>query len=80
MAYSLVLHISGEEALMGEVDELPKPADNVLILNNPRRRDGKDLHYLQANVVQAIWPMSKINFMEVLPTEEEEEIISFVRE
>jgi hypothetical protein len=80
MAYSLVLHVSGEEAIMGEVDELPKPADNLLILNNPRRRDGKDLHYLQANVVQAIWPMSKINFLEVLPTEEEEEIISFVRE
>jgi hypothetical protein len=80
MAHSLILHISGEEAIIGEVDELPKPVDNILILNNPRRRDGKDLHYLQANVVQAIWPINKINFMEVLPAEEEEQIISFVRE
>jgi hypothetical protein len=80
MPYSLVIHIASEDPIIGEVDELPKPSDNILIINNPRRRDGKDIHYIQSNVVSVIWPVEKINFIEVLPSEEEERIIGFVRE
>lgn len=80
MPYSLILHVAGEDPIVGEVDELPQPSDALLILNNPRRRDGKDIHYLQSNVVQAMWPMSRVNFIEVMPGEEEEHIIGFVRE
>jgi hypothetical protein len=35
---------------------------------------------LDANVTQVIWPMTRINFIEIIPTGEEEEIVSFVRE
>jgi hypothetical protein len=49
-------------------------------VRNPRRLDGKDIHYLAENVVTVIWPIDKLNFIEVLASEEEEEIISFVRE
>jgi len=80
MAYTLILHVAGEDPIVGEVDEMPKPEDVLVILNNPRRRDGKDIHYLQSNVVQAIWPVNRINFIEVLPGEQEEQIIGFVRE
>ena len=80
MAYTLVLHVSGEESIMGEVDELPSVTNTLLLLNNPRRRDGKDLHYLQPSVTQVFWPMERINFIEILPAEEEENIIGFVRE
>jgi len=80
MAYTLVIHVSSEDPIVGEVDELPKPTDTLLIVNNPRRRDGKDVHYLQSNVMTVIWPVDKVNFVEVLPGEEEERIIGFVRE
>ncbi len=80
MAYTLILHVAGEDPIVGEVDEMLKPEDTLVILNNPRRRDGKDIHYLQSNVVQAIWPVVRINFIEVLPGEQEEQIIGFVRE
>ena len=49
-------------------------------IKNPRRRDGKDLHYIDASVQTVIWPTSKINFIEVLPAGEDEEIISQVRD
>ncbi len=80
MAISVVLHIQNEEAVIGEVDEIPSPTDLLITVTNPRRMDGKDLHYLTENVVTVIWPIHRLNFIEVLPTKEEEEIIGFVRE
>jgi hypothetical protein len=38
------------------------------------------LHYLEANVVQVIWPLHRISLIEVLQGEEDEHIIGFVRE
>ena len=80
MSYTLVIHVTGEEAVVAEIDELPEPDATMITVKNPRRMDGKDLHYLDENVVTVIWPMSRINFIEILPTKEEEEIIGFVRE
>lgn len=80
MPYTVILHILNADPVVGEVDELPNPADNILVLNNPRMRDGKDVPYLAENVVTIIWPLDKLNFIEVLEGKEEEEIIGFVRE
>ena len=81
MPISVILHISGEEPIAGEIDLMPEPGDTVLIVKNPRRRDGKDLQYISASeITSVIWPCDKINFLEILPSEEEEEIIGFVRE
>jgi hypothetical protein len=77
---SVVIHISNEDPVVGEISELPDPKDQIVFVKNPRRRDGKDLHYLQANVTQVIWPVSRIAFIEVLPSGEEEQIIGFVRD
>lgn len=80
MPITLVLHVEDEAPIVGEVDEVPDPQDIMVVVNNPRRRDGKDLQYLDNNVVTVIWPVSRINFIEVLPSLEEERIIGFVRE
>jgi len=80
MAHNIILHIQGEEPILGEVDELPDPAALMVMVNNPRRIDGKDLTYLEENVTTVYWPAFRINFIEILPTREEEEIIGFVRE
>jgi hypothetical protein len=76
----VILHILNADPVVGEVDELPNLTDNILVLNNPRMRDGKDVPYLAENVVTIIWPLDKLNFIEVLAGKEEEEIIGFVRE
>jgi len=81
MAISVILHISNEEPIAGEIEEIPASGDTVLIVSNPRRRDGKDLTYIsEEDVTTVIWPWDKINFLEILPSEDEEEIIGFVRE
>jgi hypothetical protein len=80
MAYSIILHIAGESSILGEVEELPKSNDTIIVVSNPRMRDGKDIHYLEHNVVKVIWPINKITLIEILESEEEESLIGFVRE
>jgi len=80
MAYTIILHVSGESSILGEVEELPKPADTIITVSNPRLRDGKDIHYLEPNVVKVMWPINKITLIEVLESQEEESLIGFVRE
>jgi hypothetical protein len=65
---------------VGEVEDLPAPGDLNLRVQNPRKRDGKDLHYLQNDVTTVIWPWNRVSFIEVLPSGAEDEIIGFVRE
>jgi hypothetical protein len=80
MPYTIIIHPTGEEPIIGEVEQLPEPADLSVMINSPRRIDGKELHYLAENVLTVIWPINRLNFIEILPTKAEEEIIGFVRE
>jgi hypothetical protein len=80
MAYTVVLHLSGGVPVLGEIDELPKPADTIVTVTNPRQRDGKDLQYLDHQVLKVIWPIERLNLIEVIQSAEEDKIIGFVRE
>ena len=80
MATTVILHIKNTEAVVAEVDDLPQPTDLMITVKNPRTVDGKDLHYLMDKVVTVIWPINTLNFIEVLPSDEDEQIIGFVRE
>jgi hypothetical protein len=74
------MHILNEDAVMAEVDELPAAQSTLIAVKNPRRKDGKDLPYLEAGVTHVMWSINRINFIEVIPTGEDEDIIGFVRE
>lgn len=80
MSHIILLHISGEEPIAGEVEELPKSDDTNITVINPRRRDGKDIHYIDSRAIKVIWPLERISFLEILSGEEAEQIVSFVRE
>lgn len=80
MSYTLLIHVQNSDPVLGEADELPNTSDTMVVVKNPRRMDGKDLHYLAENVLTVYWPIERINFIEVLSEGEEEEIIGFVRE
>lgn len=77
---SVLVHISNEDPVLGEMEALPGVTDTLIVLKNPRRKDGKDVHYLESNVSTVVWPVNRVNYIEVMPSGEEEEIISFVRE
>jgi len=74
------MHLMNEDPVVGEMEKLPAPEDQVVIINNPRLKDGKDLHYLEAEVTTMIVPWHRITFIEIVPSAEIEEVITFVRE
>lgn len=76
---TLIVHINNEDAVLCETDSLPSPTDQILIVHNPRKRDGKDISYLDEDVTSMIVPWHRINFVQILPSGESEEVIGFVR-
>lgn len=80
MPYTILLHIHNEDPVLGEVDELPSPNDNFVMISNIRKRDGKDVHFVDPSAVSVIFPWHRVGFVEVMPSEEEGEVIGFVRE
>ena len=79
MSVTVIVHIANEEPVVCEVDELPDPRDQVIVLSNPRMRDGKELPYLEEDVSKLIVPWHRINYVQVLPSAETEDVIGFVR-
>jgi hypothetical protein len=76
---TVIIHLQNDDPVLGEIDQLPEGTASSVLIRNPRKRDGKDLAYLDANVVDVIFPMWRINFIEIVSEGEEEEIITFVR-
>jgi hypothetical protein len=77
---TVILHVQNEDPVVGELDHLPGASDTMIFVKNPRRRDGKDVHYLEDSINFVIWPLSRLNFIEIMTSEDEEEIITHVRE
>jgi hypothetical protein len=80
MPHTVLIHISNEEAVVGEVEELPDPSNQVLIVNNVRYRDGRQVSYVLPETDTVIYPWARIHCVEIMPGEEKEEVVSFVRE
>lgn len=80
MTMTIIVHIASEDAVVGEVESLPETTDLLITLQNPRRKDGKDLHYLDEEVTRMMVPLHRINFIQILPSAGAEEVIGFVRE
>ena len=77
---SVTVHIANEDPVVCELEEVPDGSSMFLALQNPRRRDGKDVHYLDEDVTTVLIPWHRINFVQMMPSADTEEIIGFVRE
>lgn len=80
MAKTIILHLTGEDPVLAEIDQEPQPSDLFLRVTNLRRRDGKPVNYLAAGVQAVLFPWSRITFVEIMPSEEERSsVIDFYR-
>jgi hypothetical protein len=80
MPYTVLLHILNEDAVVGELDELPEVGSAFLSLRSPRLRDGREVAYLLPETDVVLYPWSRIMCIEVLPAETDEDIVTFIRE
>jgi hypothetical protein len=80
MAKTVVLHLSGEDPLLADMDQEPQASDQFIKVTNLRKRDGKDVSYLTAGVQSVIYPWHRITFLEIMPSEEDRDsVIDFFR-
>jgi len=80
MSYSVLVHILNEEPILAEVEDIPSPSDQVLIVSSARRKDGREVSYLLPEATSVVFPWSRIHCVEVFSGEGDEDIASFVRE
>ena len=80
MTHFMIVHITNEDPILCETEQMPDTTDQFVLVHNPRRRDGKDIHYLDDDVTTMLIPWHRINFIQVMPSTETEEVITFIRE
>ena len=80
MPYTVIIHIPNTDSVIGEVDEIPSPSDTLLVISNPRTKDGKELTFISEDTAKVVWPLANLNFIEVLASKDQEDIFGFVRE
>jgi len=69
---TLLLHVANSEPIKVDVEEMPKPDDQVIVGKNPRERSDKELTLFDEGVTTVIFPWWRINYVQVLPGDEEE--------
>ncbi len=81
MAKRVIIHVTNEDPIEAEMEDLPNPQDNYVVFSNPRRRDGRSLNYITQGARSFIFPWTRITFIEVMVSEaEHREVIDFYRE
>ena len=80
MAVEVILHLHNEDPILAEIEAMPGPTDQSIVISNPRRRDGRSLHYITEGATAFIFPWTRISFIEIMEAEEAQEVIEFFRE
>ena len=81
MAKVVIIHIIGQDPMLAEVEDLPKPTDQFMEFTNPRRRDGKPIPYVTMGAKTFLFPWHRLSFVEVMSAESEREaVVEFFRD
>jgi hypothetical protein len=66
MAVAAIVHLYGEDAILGDLDEMPDPRDNFVLLRNLRKKDGKELSYVANGATAFLYSWNRISFIELM--------------
>ncbi len=81
MPIRVVVHIHNEDPFLAEMDDVPDPKDNFIMIRHPRKRDGKALTFITNGATAFIYPWSRISFVEVMDeTHSPNSVVGFFRE
>jgi hypothetical protein len=71
----VILHLTGEDPTVAEMEAEPQPGDQFIKVTNMRKRDGKEVAYLAPGVESVIFPWHRVNFLEMMPSEEDRDSV-----
>ncbi len=76
-----ILHIQGEESILCEIESIPQPTDNFIVVYNPTRKDGKPIPTLEDNVTSVLFPWTRVAYIEMFEERSQREnVVGFFRE
>jgi hypothetical protein len=55
-----------------DVEDLPQPSDIMIVGKNPRDRKDKEVEWLDEGVTTVMFPWSRINLIQVMPSTEDQ--------
>jgi hypothetical protein len=61
-----IVHLQGEDAILADLDELPDPNHNYIVLRNLRKKDGKPLSYVAEGATAFLYSWNRISFIEMI--------------
>lgn len=70
--YSILVHIANAEPVKLDVEELPDPTHHAIMGKNPRDRGDREVPWIDEGVTTVVLPWWRINYIQILPTDEEE--------
>ena len=71
--YTLLVHVADSpEPIKAEIDDLPDPSATFIVIKNPRLRSEKEIHGLEDGVTMLVYPMWRINYIQILPSDDEQ--------
>lgn len=70
---TILVHIANADPVKLDVDELPDPTHLVVMGRNPRDRGDREVNWVDEGVTTVILPWWRINYIQVLPTEEDKQ-------
>jgi hypothetical protein len=77
---TVILHLSGENPVYGDIEDDPDPKDMFVKVTNMRMLDGKDVPYLAQGVESVVFPWHRITFIEIMVGQVEKgEVIGLFR-
>jgi len=81
MPIRVVIHVHNEDPFLAEIDDVPDPKDNFLLVRNPRKRDGKALTFVTNGATSFIYPWARIYFVELMDeAQAQDSVLGFFRE
>ncbi len=80
MSLTVLVHIRNEESVLGEIERMPEFTDQVLMVSNPRYRDGRNVTYLQPDIDMVIYAWAHLHCVEIMESDTGEDVVSFIRE
>ena len=81
MAFTVIIHLTGTDPFLAEMDELPDLKASFIVCTNPRARDGKNLIFIEPECTRFMFPWHRISFIETYPTDEDRaKVETFFRE
>jgi len=81
MAFTVIIHLTGTDPFLAEMDELPDIKASFIVCTNPRARDGKNLVFIEPECTRFMFPWHRISFIETYPTDADRaKVETFFRE